>query len=131
MQITAIAVFVKHSKVLLEKRKEDEDNYAGMWALPGGHKRKNEEIEHTLRREMHEELNIKVTKDKFIGKFKDIDPTSDGLYEHNAFLCLEWEGAIAYTSEEERVKWFNLKDIKELEKLNPVDIKILKKAKLI
>jgi ADP-ribose pyrophosphatase YjhB (NUDIX family) len=131
MQTTATAVFIKDSKILLEKRKEDEDNYAGFWALPGGHKKKEEKIEQTLRREMQEELNVKVTKDRLIGKFKDKDPTSKELYEHNAFLCLEWDGNITHTTEEERVRWHDLKDIKNLRGIRPVDIKILKKAKVI
>ena len=45
MQIIAVALFIRNNKVLLEKRKEDEDNYAGLWAIPGGHREKEEEIE--------------------------------------------------------------------------------------
>jgi len=131
MQVTAAAVFIKDSKVLLEKRKEDEDNYAGLWALPGGHNRKGETLQGTLKREMKEELNIKVKKDKFIGKFKDKDTTSKELYEHNAFLCLEWEGKIKKTKEQKKIEWVELKNIQGLEKIRPIDLKILKAAKVL
>lgn len=131
MEIVATAIFIKDSKVLLEKRREDEDNYAGLWTLPGGHKKKDETMEQALKREMDEELKVKIIKARFIGKFKDIDPTSHRIYEHNAFLCLEWQGKIEETTEQSGVKWFEIEEIKNLKKLNPVDIKILKKAKVI
>ena len=107
MNITASAVFVKDGKVLFEKRRDDEDNYAGLWAIPGGHQEQGEAIEETLVREMQEELGVKVTKFKFLGIFKDIDPTSKMSYEHHAFLCIEWEGEIKDTTEEEKVEWFS------------------------
>lgn len=131
MQITAAAVFIKDSKILLEKRRDDEDNYAGFWALPGGHNRKGETLQQTLKREMKEELNIEVTEDKFIGKFKDKDPTSKKMYAHNAFLCMEWEGKIKKTKEQKKIEWVELKNIKSLEKIRPIDLKILKKAGLL
>lgn len=131
MEIVATAIFRKDSKVLLEKRREDEDNYAGMWTLPGGHKKKNETIEQALKREMKEELKVKITKAEFVGKFKDIDPTSNRIYEHNAFLCSEWDGEIQETTEQSGVKWFDVAEIGGLKKLNPLDIKILEKAKVM
>ncbi len=131
MQITAIAVFVKNKKVLFEKRRKDEDNYAGMLALPGGHKRRKEKIKETLIRESKEEMNVKIKKAKFIGVFRDIDPTSKQIYNHHAFLCKEWEGDIKKTKEQEAVKWIDLNKIKKLKKIRETDIKILKKAKVL
>jgi len=37
-------IFLKNRKVLLEKRWEHEDNYAGIWAVPGGHVEKKRVI---------------------------------------------------------------------------------------
>jgi len=149
MQITATAVFIKplkiskkkkfsgsqksqsdflgDRKVLLEKRRDDEDNYAGLWALPGGHKRKKESIKQTLKREMKEELHIHIKEALPLGMFPDIDPTSKQCYHHHAFLCTTWHDHITKTTEEERVKWFNLKKLPST--IRTVDKKILRKVK--
>jgi len=130
MQITAIAVFIKNGKVLLEKRSPKEDNYAGFWALPGGHKKKSEKIKKTLAREMKEELNVDLSDYVFIGKFRDKDPTSKKNYMHNAFLCRKWKGAVRKTKEEEQLKWFRIADVLGKDKkFRRVDKRILKKFK--
>jgi len=131
MQITAAAVFIKNGKVLLEKRRKDEDNYAGMWALPGGHKRAKETIKQTLKREMKEELNLHIKKAKHIGMFRDIDPTSKDIFHHHAFLCKEWKDIIEYTKEQERIKWWDLKKFRKIPNHRKVDEKVLKGLNLI
>jgi mutator protein MutT len=131
MQITSNAVFVKDSRVLLEKRREDEDNYADVLALPGGHKKKTESSRKALVREMKEELGVIVKKTKYLGLFKDRDFTSKDMFHHHAFLCEEWKGEIKKTREQEAVKWVDLKKVKNLKNTRKLDIRILKKAKLI
>ena len=124
MQITATVVFIKNRKVLLEKRRKDEDNYAGLWALPGGHKRKKETIRQALKREIREELKVTIKKAKYLGMFRDIDPTSKNLYHHHAFLVKDWGGKITKTYEQKGLKWC---DPKKLPKnTGSVDRKILK-----
>jgi len=59
MDTVAVALFYKKGKVLMEKRPDNEENYAGLWAFPGGHQEKVEKIEKTLVREMQEELGVK------------------------------------------------------------------------
>ncbi len=127
MQITAVAVFIKNGKVLLEKRRKDEDNYAGRWALPGGHKRKKENMKQALKREMIEELHIYIKQAKPLGTFRDIDPTSREIYHHHAFLCTEWHDHIAKTYEQKALKWWDLKKFSKIPKTRAVDKKILKK----
>jgi len=105
---TALAVFIKDNKILLEKRKDTEDNYAGLWAFPGGHKEANESIVETLRREMKEELGIEIIEHEFIDSIEDLDPTSKEIYTHNAFLCKNWTGDIKETTEEEKLEWFDI-----------------------
>ena len=130
MEETAAAIFKKDSKILLEKRREDEDNYAGFWALPGGHKKEEETPEEALVREMKEELNVTVKKFKFIGKFEDRDPTSKKMYTHHSFLCEEWEGEIKQTTEQEKIEWIKIKELENLN-IHPVDLKMLKAAKVL
>ena len=131
MEITVLAVFLKGKKLLLEKRRKDEDNYAGLWALPGGHKRKSETYIRALRREMREEVGIVIKKSRYIGAFKDIDPTSKELYSHHAFLCAEWHNHITHTKEQEKVKWIDIKKYNKLKPVRKIDKQILKKAKVL
>lgn len=126
-----LAVLLKGKKLLLEKRRKDEDNYAGLWALPGGHKRKKETYKRALKREMREEIGIVVKEMKYIGTFKDIDPTSKRLYSHHAFLCTQWHDHISKTREQEKIKWVDLSKYKQLKPVRKVDRKILRKALLI
>ncbi|MBW2982498.1 NUDIX hydrolase [Candidatus Woesearchaeota archaeon] len=131
MQITSVAVFIKDNNILLEKRRESEDNYADCLALPGGHKKKNESPKKALIREIKEELNVKVKEAKPLGMFEDKDPTSKDMFHHHAFLIIEYKGKIKKTAEQEALKWINLNKIKKLKNINKVDVKILKKAKLV
>ena len=127
--IVASAVFVKDNKVLLEKRKQTEDNYAGLWTFPGGHKEKSETIGETLAREMKEELGVKIVKYKPLLVFEDIDPTSREKYQHNVFLCTEWIGKIEKTTEEEGLKWIRINKILKLEKISKVALEVAEKIK--
>ena len=120
----ATAVFVKDNKVLLEKRKETEDNYAGLWSFPGGHIEREEKPEDTLVREMKEELDVEITDYEFKEVFKDIDPTSKEPYEHNIFICRKWKGDIKYTKEEERIKWVDIYKIPEMEKVSRTAMRV-------
>ncbi len=131
MQITAIVALVKDNKVLFEKRRKDEDIYADMLTLPGGHIKKKETYRKTLIREIKEELRVTIKKTKYLGMFKDIDPTSKDIFHHHAFLCKEWDGKIRKTTEQEAIKWINLNKIKKMKEIRKIDTAILKKAKLI
>lgn len=131
MEKTSLAVFLKGRKLLLEKRRKDEDNYAGIWALPGGHKRAGETFLQTLKREMHEEIGIHIKEARYIGSFRDIDPTSKKKYQLHAFLCTEWHNHIARTREQEKLRWIALSRYKKLKTIRKVDKKILRKAGIL
>ena len=129
MKKIAVGIFVKNGKTLLEKRREDENNYAGVWTFPKGHKRFFEDIEITLIREMKEELNVNIHKYKELIKIKDIDPTSKKEYEHNYFLCLKWSNKIRGTSEQEKLKWIKIEDFWEVPNHLKIDEKVIKLVK--
>ncbi|MDP2749831.1 MAG: NUDIX hydrolase [Nanoarchaeota archaeon] len=127
MDIVAVGVFYNKGKVLMEKRSDTEDNYAGLWAFPGGHQEKNEAIEKTLTREINEELGIKLKKYQKIGIFNDIDPTSGKKYKHVAFICIDWQGRPKQSPFSMALKWFKIKDISK-KYSSKVDLEILEKT---
>jgi mutator protein MutT len=53
----AIAIVVRHQKVLICQRKAD-DTFGGLWEFPGGKCEEGETLEQCLARELREELNI-------------------------------------------------------------------------
>ncbi len=59
---TAACIIVKNKKVLLIKRKDNP--FIGYWSLPGGHIELFERAEHTIKREIKEELGL-IIKPKF------------------------------------------------------------------
>ena len=129
MQRTAEAVILDdENRILLEKRKSDEDNYAGRWAVPGGHLEKNESPEQTLIREMREELRIKITEYEFLKKIMDVDPTSKEIYEHNVFIVKAYDGKITGTEEEERLAWVPLDKADKITAMAVKDRKIVKEV---
>ncbi len=127
MNKTAAAIFLRNGKILLEKRRADEDNYAGIWAIPGGHLHKGEKPERALVREMFEELGARITEYKFIAALKDLDKTSRQWYKCHFFLCIKWKGKMTKSAECAKIKWQKLGELRKL-KMASVDRKAIKMA---
>lgn len=114
-------IFEDKGRFLFEKRYDYEDNYAGFWTFPMGHKRFYETNKFALKREMREELKIKLkTNDlKFLGEFEDIDPTSKEKYIFNIYWCNYSKTKIKETKEQEEIQWL---DFKQASKKNLPDV---------
>lgn len=76
-----------------------------------GHKRFYETQKIALKREMHEELNVKLKSQelKFIGKFEDIDPTSKKPYLFYIYTYKYPKIKIKGTKEQEKLEWLDFK----------------------
>lgn len=87
----------------------------GYWLLPAGRVEENENLEQALKREIAEELGIKV---KIIKKLTEIvDPyTGDKL---TSFLCLPSISVIEVSSELAEAQWFTIDEIEKTEKIHP------------
>lgn len=59
----AVGVIWKRGKILIAKR-FDKDLLGGLWEFPGGHCEKNESLQACIRREVKEELGIRVKVEK-------------------------------------------------------------------
>jgi len=95
------------NKLLISKRKKD-GLLGGLWELPGGKVEGNESSSKCLKREILEEINIKITINEKIGKIKH-------QYSHfginlTAYDCQYKSGKIKALAAE-KIKWINYKDI--------------------
>ncbi len=61
----AVALIERAGRVLLTRR--GRPPYAGTWDLPGGFLERDETPETGLRRELHEELGVRVRRTRFLG----------------------------------------------------------------
>jgi len=86
-----VGVILNGSKFLVERRGLNEKLDPGVVCLPGGHVRKNEDLEGALKRELHEELGIRVKGLKFI--CKNFYVASNGERQNAyCFLVTDYEG---------------------------------------
>jgi 8-oxo-dGTP pyrophosphatase MutT (NUDIX family) len=90
-------------KLLVEKRRDDDDADPGFIEIPGGHVGKDETLEDALRREMGKELGIKVEKAKLVQR--SLYTATNGERQRIHYFHVEkWNGRIV-SKEAERVYW--------------------------
>lgn len=61
MHRVVVAVLIEAGRVLLTRRSATRSAYPSCWALPGGHVEDGESEQQALRRELAEELGVRVT----------------------------------------------------------------------
>lgn len=103
----AVGLVIKDGKLLIDKRKPD-GMLGGLWELPGGKKRKNETLKHTVAREIKEETGIEVVVGKRLCIVRH-------AYSHfritlHAYPC-DWAGGTARPIHCTAVKWVAPKDL--------------------
>ena len=96
-------VLISDSAVLVEKRRADDDADPGLVLLPGGHVEVGESLARALKREMREELGIRVEKITPIRvRFYT---ASNGERQRIHYLRIrDWKGKIR-SKEAESVYW--------------------------
>lgn len=62
----AAFIYTNTGKVILQKRKSNKATYAGVWSVTGGHVLAGENNEDAIIREIKEELNLNIKKEKVI-----------------------------------------------------------------
>ena len=60
----AAFIYTDTGKVILQKRKSNKATYAGVWSVTGGHVLAGENNEDAIIREIKEELNLEIKKEK-------------------------------------------------------------------
>ena len=114
MLIVVSAVLIKNNKIFFQKRPKDKA-MAGLWELPGGKIENCETPEKAIKRELFEEIGIKIN-------IKDLIPFNFISYSYidfhllmPIFLLKIWSGKI-FPKEKQETKYFSY------EELNTIDL---------
>lgn len=104
-------IFNKTGKVLLSLR--NKSTLSDYWEFPGGKRERNEDLEDTLKRELYEEINIKILNYFLLHtKYVEVDNI---YYKLNFFRVIDYKGE-PYANENQELLWL------EPEKLNSVNL---------
>lgn len=106
-------------QILLHKRQDN-----GGWTLPGGKMNVGESISECCKREVEEELGIRVKVKRVVGIYTTPDYVFDfgGGYIFQpfviAFLCTTSDGRFTINEESTEARWFSRGDISKLKLLS-------------
>lgn len=127
-QIVIIGLVRHKGKYLLTKRKEFRSKFHDLWQLPGGGLEWGERVEECLKRELQEELGMKVKNIKYIPFiYQETRKNWHGVFFN--FLCepVEKNPHITLNDEASEYGWFTLEEVKKLKRL-PGTAEIIEKA---
>jgi len=101
-RIFTTGILLRSGKLLILKRKEDDDTYPGMWDCLGGHFEKGESAEECMIREAKEEsgLDVKIVKSGPLLKYTD----EYGAAISVPFVIRSYSGRVSLTEHSE-FKW--------------------------
>ena len=108
VKIFTLCLLHQHPNILLGMKKRGFGK--GRWNGFGGKCQENESIEQAAKREMEEEVGIKIKKMEKKGIFNFIFKENPEVLEIHVFNVNQFEGE-PQESEEMKPKWFNIKKI--------------------
>lgn len=114
-QVAKVVIIDDHNRVLMLKRSNYMDKYAGEWDLPGGHIRVGEDFLVGMKREVKEETNLDVQDLKFIEKIDNLD----------FYYCKYNNRPIKMSHEHVGFRFFDKKKLDSSKKFEKVAIKAL------
>jgi len=122
---TALIVFcflMKDDKILLIRRANEP--YKGEITVPGGRKKRGENLKEACVREMFEETGYVLKSVEFAGilhAYRKNDPIE---YVSNYFVCRDFEGELK-TSDEGELLWVNVDESLTLPGIHPFYVRLL------
>ena len=96
-------VLTRNCAVLVEKRRADDEADPGLTFLPGGHVEPEESLDQALKREMREELGIRVEKTTPL-RVRRYTASNGERQRIHYFHIIAWNGRIG-SREAETVYW--------------------------
>lgn len=103
---TVTGLFLKKGKLLFSQRAINP--FKNYWDLPGGFVEAFETPEKALKREMKEELNVKITKAIFFGVYIDrYFCNAKNQSTFNLYYLVEYQGRLKPKDDVKAIKWFS------------------------
>ncbi len=96
------AIILNDKKILVQRKKNNREECI----IPGGKRENNETDFETLKRELMEELTVKLVKAEFIGGYDDVAVFSNKPIHVQAYL-VEIEGEIKCNNEIKEAIWID------------------------
>ena len=123
----AVGALVRDGRVLLAHRHPSRSAYPDCWDLVGGHVEPGESPREAVRRELLEELGVRV-HDPVPIPFTNTDPA---LAVH-AFLVTRWDGEPVNTAPDEHddLQWFGPDELHRLRLADPASLADIRNAVL-
>jgi 8-oxo-dGTP diphosphatase len=123
INVTA-AILIDNGRVLIARRRPGVSQ-AGLWEFPGGKIRPGESPQQCLRREIQEELGVRITVGEFFGE-------SVYAYEHQTIRLLayrvEVEGGTISANDHAELAWAALAELDRY-RFCPADIPLTEKLR--
>ena len=114
-QVSKVVVIDEDNRVLMLKRSNYLDKFAGEWDLPGGHAKVNEDSIAAAKREAKEETNLKISSLTFVQKIDNL-----------SFYYCSYNGKPIKTSHEHTgFRFFKKEDLDPNKKFEKVALKAL------
>ena len=107
IRVTA-AIIEKDGKILIAKRKQNDNLFSGFWEFPGGKIEEGETPEECMARELKEELDIEVEVGELIKSSKHQYP--HGEFELLAYKVTHIRGKIVLNDHDE-IKWVTIDEM--------------------
>ena len=114
-QVTKVVIIDNDNRVLMLKRSDYMDKYAGEWDLPGGHIKVGESLEIGLKREIKEETDLTIENVTFIEKM-------DNLY---FYFCAYNQKPIKLSDEHTGFRFFSKQNLDPSKKFEKIALKAL------
>ncbi len=116
-------IFINHDKSILLAQRPAEKSFPLQWEFPGGKIEEGENSQEALKRELFEELNIKIDKIKLF----DSVVHEYELFRANIefFFVNEWSGKLI-NKEGQNLHWKKLNDLRGL-KILDADVPVINK----
>ncbi len=114
-----VSIFIMNSKkqVLLQLRDKNKRFYPNKWALCAGHVEAGETLKIAMKRELEEEVGVKVNEDEIIYFQKHLyndNENSNVTHFYYTEINKEAKDFIIQKEELSEVKWFNINEIIEI-----------------
>ena len=124
VRVTA-AILEKDGKILIGKRKPEDELFGGLWEFPGGKIEESETPKECMARELKEELGIEVEVRELITSNKHKYP--HGIFELLAYRVGYVSGDFVLNNHDE-IKWVTVDEMSNFE-FPPADAPIIKYLK--